>query len=60
MEKLSELLIYAVNLVLGTEEAARSVLWKKMFLEISHNSQENTCAKVSFLIKLQPPGLQRY
>ena len=48
MEKLSELLIYAVNLVLGTEEAARSVLWKKMFLEISHNSQENTCAKVSF------------
>ena len=24
-----------------------------MFLEISQNSQENTCAKVSFLIKLQ-------
>ena len=26
---------------------------KKVFLEISQNSQENTCAKVSFLIKLQ-------
>ena len=25
---------------------------KKVFLEISHNSQENTCARVSFLIKL--------
>ena len=26
---------------------------KKMFLEISQNSQENTCARISFLIKLQ-------
>ena len=26
---------------------------KKMFLEISQNLQENTCARVSFLIKLQ-------
>ena len=26
---------------------------KKMFLEISQHSQENTCARVSFLIKLQ-------
>ena len=25
---------------------------KKVFLEISQNSQENTCARVSFLIKL--------
>ena len=28
-----------------------------MFLEISWNSQENTCARVSFLIKLQAWGL---
>ena len=28
---------------------------KKVFLEISQNSQENTCARVSFLIKLQAP-----
>ena len=29
---------------------------KKVFLEISQNSQENTCARVSFLIKLQASG----
>ena len=33
---------------------------KKVFLEISQNSQENTCARVSFLIKLQASGLQLY
>ena len=27
---------------------------KKVFLKILQNSQENTCARVSFLIKLQP------
>ena len=36
-----------------SEVATRGVLSKKMFLEISQNSQENTCARVSFLIKLQ-------
>ena len=30
---------------------------KKVFLEISQNSQENTCARFSFLIKLQASGL---
>ena len=29
---------------------------EKMFLEISQNSQKNTCARVSFLIKLQALG----
>ena len=33
---------------------------KKLFLEISQNPQENTCARVSFLIKLQDSGLQLY
>ena len=33
---------------------------KKVFLEISQNSQQNTRARVSFLIKLQASGLQRY
>ena len=33
---------------------------KKVFLEISQNSQENTCARVSFLIKLHASGLQLY
>ena len=39
------------------ETATRGVLCKKVFLEISQNSQENTCARVSFLIKLQALGL---
>ena len=30
---------------------------KKVFLKISQNSQENTCARVAFLIKLQSWGL---
>ena len=35
------------------EAVAQRCSVKKMFLEISQNSQENTCARVSFLIKLQ-------
>ena len=38
-----------MNLV--SEEATRDVLSKQVFLEISQNSQENTCARVSFLTK---------
>ena len=34
-----------------TEAATEEVLWKKVFLEISQNSRENTCARDSFLIK---------
>ena len=37
----------------GIEAATIGVLWKNVFLEISQNSQENTCARVSFLKKLQ-------
>ena len=36
------------------------LLYKKAFLEISQNSLENICARVSFLIKLQASGLQLY
>ena len=35
------------------EAATGSVLLEKVLLEMSQNSQENTCGKVSFLIKLQ-------
>ena len=35
------------------EAVAQRCYVKKVFLEISQNSQENTCARVSFLIKLQ-------
>ena len=34
----------------NTEAATRGVLWKKVFLKISQNSQENTGVRVSFLI----------
>ena len=37
-----------------SELATRGVLCKKVFLEISQNSQENTCARVSFLNKVAP------
>ena len=39
------------------EAATRGVLWKKVFLEISQNSKENSCTRASFLIKLQASGL---
>ena len=35
------------------EAVAKRCSVKKVFLKISQNSQENTCARVSFLIKLQ-------
>ena len=48
----SLLVIYNINnAILETEAATGGVLWEKVFLEISQNS--NTCAWVSFLIKLQ-------
>ena len=34
------------------EVVTRSCSVKKVFLRIPQNSQENTCARVSFLIKL--------
>ena len=37
----------------GTEAATRGVLYEKVFLEISQNWQENTCARASFSINLQ-------
>ena len=36
-----------------TEAVVRRSSVKKMFLKISQNSQENTCARASFLTKLQ-------
>ena len=42
-----------------TEAATVDVLWKRVFIEISQDSQENTSAS-SFLIKLQVSGLHFY
>ena len=36
-----------------TEAVVQRCSVKKVFLKISQNSQENTCARVYFLIKLQ-------
>ena len=37
---------------IASEAATRGVLKEKVFLENSQNSQESTCARVSFLIKI--------
>ena len=39
--------------VILQKQSPRGVLLKNVFLEVSQNSQENTCARVVFLIKLQ-------
>ena len=44
------------NLTFHTEAVFQRWSVKKMFSEISHNSQENTCATVSFLIKWHRPA----
>ena len=43
-----------------TEAVVRRCSAKKVFLEISQNSQENTCARIFFLIKLKASSLQLY
>ena len=45
------------DLQLNPKAVARVCSIKKLFLEISQNSQKNICARVSFLRKLQPLGL---
>ena len=42
--------MYLVNL---TDAVAQTYSIKKLLLEISQNSQENTCTRLTFLIKLQ-------
>ena len=39
---------------MGTDAVAQRCSVKKVFLEISQNSQENTCIRVPFSIKLRP------
>ena len=42
-----------------TEAVTQKCFVKNVFLEILQNSQENMCARVSFLKKLQARGLQK-
>ena len=48
------------KIVLQAEASTGGVPWKKVFLKISQNSQENICARVSLLIKLMTWSLQFY
>ena len=43
--------------MINAEAVARICSVKQVFLENSQNSQRNTCARVSFLIKLQASGV---
>ena len=44
--------LYHIKFIVA-EAVAQRFSVKKVFLEISQNSQENTCARVSILIKFQ-------
>ena len=48
------------DIVRSAEALPQRCSVRKVFLEISQNSQEDTCATVSFLIKLQASDLQLY
>ena len=49
-------IFFAKDAGLQSETVTAGVLKEKVFVEISQNSQENTWARVSFLIKLQVWG----
>ena len=67
-----QIIVHGVGLVLhflskvrissgaSTKAATGGFLYKNTLLKISQNSQENTCARDSFLIKLQTSGLKFY
>ena len=54
------LIMVNTSFVFSSEAVVRKCSVKKVFLEISQNSQKITCATVSFLVKLQAWGLQFY
>ena len=45
--------LYKITILTISEAATESVQWEKVMLGISQNSQEDTCASVSLLTKLQ-------
>ena len=48
------------SLFLNSKVVAQRYSVKKLFLKFSQNSQENACARVSFLIKLQATAIINY
>ena len=60
LELQKNIVSYVDNFVyLMPEAVVRRCSVENVFLEISQNLQENTSARVSFLIKLQGSGLQK-
>ena len=57
MIELSQILDSALNTEAATQ---RCSVKKGVLIEISQNSLENTCARVSILVKLHASGLQLY
>ena len=53
LEKWKRTLDKGENVCVLFRSSRPKVFCKKVFLEILQNSQENTCARVCFLIKLQ-------
>ena len=49
-------MFYLKNTFFTAEAVVRRCSKKRVFLEMSQNLQENTCATESFLIKSQAPG----
>ena len=52
--------IRSTKFIVKTEAVTQRCSVKKLFSEVSQNSQENTCTRVSFSIKLQGLGLQLF
>ena len=46
-------MLLGLGIILNTEGVVQRCSVKKVFLETSQNSEEKTCVRVSFLIKLQ-------
>ena len=51
--EISRITKYLLDRGVRTEASTKGVLLKNVFLEVSQSSLENTCARASFLIKLQ-------
>ena len=59
-KKIETCFIVKESWIISEAVVQRCSVKKEMPLEISQNSQENTCARVSFSIKLQDWVLQLY
>ena len=54
------LTIFGKSYIAKSRSSCPEVFSKKVASKILQNSQENNCAKIPFLIKLQASGLQLY